>query len=108
MSHKDSVALVCSLLKPDNDARPTLLFGAGASFSSGVPLAAEGVKRLAKHAFSDFQLGGKTLPEQNKTSEWRAGLQSHKWFIHGDDRLGELMRELSENAMPKPSYRFYI
>jgi hypothetical protein len=39
MIHKDSVAILCSLLKPDNDARPTFLFGAGASFSSGVPLA---------------------------------------------------------------------
>ena len=105
MLHKDSVALLCSLLQPDNDARPTFLFGAGASFSSGIPLAAESVKRLAKQAYSDFQLGGKTLPEQIKTSEWTAWLQSHKWFIHGDDRLAENFPLVIEHLLKPDAYR---
>jgi hypothetical protein len=79
-------------LRPDNDARPTFLFGAGASFSSGIPLAAESVKRLAKQAYSDLKLGGKALPEQIKTSEWTAWLQAHNWFIRGDDRLARTSR----------------
>ena len=105
MSHKDSVAVLCSLLQPDNDARPTFLFGAGASFSSGIPLAAESVKRLAKQAYSDFQLGGKTLPEQIKTSEWTAWLQSQKWFIHGDDRLAENFPLVIEHLLKPDAYR---
>jgi hypothetical protein len=92
-------------LQPDNDARPTFLFGAGASFSSGIPLAAESVKRLAKQAFSDFQLGGKTLPEQIKTSEWTAWLHAQKWFIHGDDRLADNFPLVIEHLLKPDAYR---
>jgi hypothetical protein len=105
MAHKDSVAILCSLLKPDNDARPTFLFGAGASFSSGVPLPAESVKRLAKQAYADFQLGGKTLPEQIKTSEWTAWLQSQRWFVHGDDHLAENFPLVIEHLLKPDAYR---
>ena len=89
MGHTASVALLCSLLRPDNDARPTFLFGAGASFTSGVPLAAESVKRLVKQAYADRILGGKTLPEQLKMSEWMSWLQGQRWFVRGEDHLAE-------------------
>src|SRR5882762_3433343 len=105
MSHKDSVAILCSLLRPDNDARPTFLFGAGTSFSSGIPLAAESVKRLAKQAYSDLKLGGKTLPEQIKTSEWTAWLQAHTWFIRGDDRLAENFPLVIQHLLKPDDYR---
>jgi hypothetical protein len=45
------------------------LLGSGASFSSGVPLAAEAVKRLAKRIFADKIKGGAMLPEQVKLTE---------------------------------------
>ena len=105
MFHKDSVALLCSLLKPANDARPTFLFGAGASFSSGIPLAAESVKRLAKQAYADRVLGGKTLPEQIKMSEWMTWLQGQKWFIHGDNQLAENFPLVIEHALRPEAYR---
>jgi len=105
MPHKDSVALLCSLLKPDNDARPTFLFGAGASFSSGIPLAAESVRRLAKQAYADFRLGGKMLPEQIKTSEWTTWLHAQKWFLHGDDRLAENFPLVIEHLLKPDAYR---
>ena len=92
-------------MKPDNDERPTFLLGAGASFSSGIPLAAESVKRLAKQAYSDFQLGGKTLPERIKTSEWTAWLHGQKWFIRGDDRLAENFPLVIENLLKPEAYR---
>jgi hypothetical protein len=105
MPHSASVALLCSLLKPVNDARPTFLFGAGASFSSGIPLAAEGVKRLAKQAYADRVLGGKTLPEQIKMSEWLAWLHGQKWFLHGDDRLAENFPLVIEHQLRPEAYR---
>jgi hypothetical protein len=58
------------LLKPDNDARPTFLFGAGTSFSSGIPLAGESVNRLAKQVYAERVLGRKTLIERIKVSKW--------------------------------------
>ena len=45
MSHIESVRELASILNPENEARPTILLGAGASFSSGVPLADEAVSR---------------------------------------------------------------
>jgi SIR2-like protein len=105
MPHKDSVAVLCSLLQPDNDARPTFLFGAGTSFSSGIPVAAEGVRRLAKQAYADLQLGGKTLPEHIKSSEWTAWLQSKPWFLHGDDRLAENFPLVIEHLLKPDAYR---
>jgi hypothetical protein len=105
MPHAASVALLCSLLKPDNDARPTFLFGAGASFSSGIPLAAESVRRLAKQAYADRVLGGKRLPEQIKLSEWMTWLQGRPWFIHGDERLAENFPLLIEHELKPDAYR---
>src|SRR4051812_40124204 len=105
MSHSASGALLCSLLKPANDARPTFLFGAGASFSSGIPLAAESVKRLAKRAYADRVLGGKTLPEQIKMSEWMTWLQAQEWFIHGDNKLADNFPLVIEHALRPQAYR---
>ena len=65
----------------------------------------ESVKRLAKQAFADFQLGGKTIPEQIKTSEWTAWLHSQKWFVHGDDRLAENFPLVIEHLLKPDAYR---
>jgi hypothetical protein len=92
-------------LKPDNDARPTFLFGAGASFSSGIPLATESVRRLAKQAYADFQLGGKTPTDQIKTSEWTSWLHSQRWFVHGDDHLAENFPLVIEHLLKPDAYR---
>jgi hypothetical protein len=53
MSHADTVRELASILNPQNEARPTVLLGAGASFSSGVPLAAESVKRIARRHYAE-------------------------------------------------------
>ncbi len=105
MPHAASVSLLSSLLQPDNDARPTFLFGAGASFSSGIPLAAESVRRLAKQAYCDRVLGGKTLPEQIKLSEWMAWLQRQQWFIDDDARLAENFPLVIEHLLKPEAYR---
>jgi hypothetical protein len=105
MPHAASISLLSSLLQPDNDARPTFLFGAGASFSSGIPLAAESVRRLAKQAYCDRVLGGKTLPEQIKLSEWMAWLQRQPWFIDDDARLAENFPLVIEHLLKPEAYR---
>jgi hypothetical protein len=66
MSHQDSVRLLASLLRAANEARPVLLLGAGASFSSGVPLAAESVRRMARRVYAEKVKGGALVPEQVK------------------------------------------
>lgn len=105
MSHSDSIARLCSLLKPTNDARPTFLFGAGASFSSGIPLAAESVRRIARRVYADRMLQGKALPDQIKLSEWMDWLQKKPWFINGEDRLAENFPLIIEHELTPSEYR---
>jgi hypothetical protein len=105
MTHIESVRELASILNPENEARPTILLGAGASFSSGVPLADEAVKRIAKRVFSERVLVGKVLPEQVKTSEWRGWLNQQSWFINDESRLAENFPLAVKHLLQPQSYR---
>src|ERR1700704_2490079 len=105
MSHIRSVHELASILSPNNEARPTILLGAGASFSSGVPLADEAVKRIAKRVFSERVLVGKVLPEQVKTSEWRGWLNQQSWFINDESRLAENFPLVVKHLLQPQAYR---
>ena len=105
MSHNNSIKTLAHLLRPENDARPTFLLGAGASFSSGIPLAGESVKRIAKQVYAERELGGRTLPEQIKPSEWLSWLHQQDWFISGDDRLAENFPLIIEHLLKPQAYR---
>src|SRR5260370_13447912 len=89
MSHTRSLHERASILSPNNEARPTILLGAGASFSSGVPLADESVKRIARRYYAERVVGSAVPPEQVKTSEWMAWVSSEPGFIRDPARLGE-------------------
>jgi hypothetical protein len=105
MTHIESVRELASLLRPEDDARPTLLLGAGASYSSGVPMADDAVKRIARRVFAEKVLGGKVLPEQVKTSEWRAWLAGRPWFIRDEGRLSENFPLVVRHLLEPASYR---
>ncbi len=105
MVHSASVALIRSLLTPDNDARPTFLFGAGASFSSGIPLAGESVNRLAKQVYAERVVGGQVLIEQIKVSEWTDWLHKQPWFIREPTSLAENFPLLIEHQLQPEAYR---
>lgn len=105
MSHNVSIKTLASLLRPENDARPTFLLGAGASFSSGIPLAGESVKRLAKQVYAERELGGRTLPEHIKPSEWLNWLHQQDWFIGGDENLAENFPLIIEHLLKPQAYR---
>jgi hypothetical protein len=89
MTTQASAKSLAALLRASNEIRPLLLLGAGASFRSGVPLAADAVKRIAKAAYIRTELGGKCHPAQVKMSQWMPWLTLQPWFIAGDDRLAE-------------------
>jgi hypothetical protein len=105
MSHSDTVRELASIFAPHNEARPTLLLGAGASFSSGVPLADESVKRIAKRYYAERVLGSSVLPEQVKTSEWMAWLSNHSWFVRDPARLGENFPFAIKHLLYPQAYR---
>lgn len=105
MSHIQSVRELASIFSPNNEARPTVLLGAGASFSSGVPLADEAVRRMARRYFSERILGGNVLPEQVKTSEWRAWLNEQSWFISDENRFADNFPLAVKHLLQPQAYR---
>jgi hypothetical protein len=103
MSHSDTVRELASLLDPQNEARPTILLGAGASFSSGVPLADESVKRIARRYYAE-RISGK-LPEQVKTSEWMTWLADQSWFNREPEKLSENFPLAVKHLLTPQAYR---
>jgi len=103
-----STQTLASLMRASSIARPVFLLGAGASFSSGVPLAAESVRRIARRVFAERVTGGAVLPEQVKLSEWQSWLQSHAWFIKGEHRLAENFPLVVEHLLHPREYRARI
>jgi hypothetical protein len=105
MSHLDTVRELASILNPQNEARPTVLLGAGASFSSGVPLADESVKRIARRYYAERIVGGTVLPEQVKTSEWMAWLNEQDWFVRDAAKLPENFPLVIKHLLTPQAYR---
>ncbi|WP_296078013.1 hypothetical protein [uncultured Agrobacterium sp.] len=103
--HAASVRALASLLRAEREARPILLLGAGASFSSGVPMAAPSVMRIAKRVYAERELGGSIPVEQIKASEWQSWLHAFPWFLQGDDRLGENFPLVVEHLLRPREYR---
>jgi hypothetical protein len=84
---------------------PILLLGAGASFRSGVPTAADAVKQIARLVYSERELAGSRPPERVKPTEWETWLQSFPWFIHGADRLAENFPLVVEHLLYPADFR---
>jgi hypothetical protein len=70
MPNKDAVSVLGLLLQSTDEPCPQILLGAGASFRSGVPTAADAVKQIARLVYSERELKNIRPPERVKTSEW--------------------------------------
>lgn len=99
------VPLLASLLRPSDEPRPLLFLGAGASFRSGVPLAADAVKRIARLVYAKRQLGDARPPDRIKLTEWQPWLQSFPWFIQEADRLAENFPLVVEHLLTPAEFR---
>ena len=53
VSGADAVSVLTTLLRGEDDRWPLFLLGAGASFRSGVPTAADAVKQIARIVYSE-------------------------------------------------------
>ncbi len=106
MSNSDSLSILASIFRPDqNDARPTILLGAGASFSSGIPMAGECVRRIAKRVYADRHNRERIAPERLKPSEWQSWLSSHDWFIDGAENLADNFPLAVQHLLTPQAYR---
>lgn len=104
-AHAEAVSVLAPLLRASDAPCPLVLLGAGASFRSGVPTAAEAVKQIARRVYSERVLGGSRPPERVKPSEWEAWLRQFPWFLHGADRLGENFPPAVEHLLTPAEYR---
>lgn len=85
----DAIALVATLLRGEDDRWPIFLLGAGASFRSGVPTAADAVKQIAKIVYAERKLQGSRPPERVRPSEWEPWLRDQAWFNPAAESLAE-------------------
>src|SRR2546425_146499 len=102
---KEAVSVLASLLRPSDGPCPLLLLGAGASFRSGVPTAADSVRQIARIFYSERVLRNSRPPERVKPSEWESWLQSLPWFIAGSDRLAENFPLAVEHLLVPAEFR---
>ena len=105
MPHSTAVKTLSSILRAHNEARPVFLLGAGASFSSQVPLAEQCVKLLARRVYAERELGGKIPLHQVRQSEWWRWLATHTWFIPEPERLAENFPLVVEHLLTPKDYR---
>jgi hypothetical protein len=102
---KEAVSVLASLLRPNDGPCPLLLLGAGASFRSGVPTAADAMRQIARIFYSERVLRNSRPPERVKPSEWESWLQSLPWFIAGSDRLAENFPLAVEHLLVPAEFR---
>lgn len=105
IGNRKAVSVLTPLLRTSEEACPVLLLGAGASFRSGVPTAAEAVKQIGRLVYSERILGRARPPERVKPTEWEPWLQSFQWFIHGPERLAENFPLLVEHLLTPAAFR---
>ncbi|WP_455387567.1 SIR2 family protein [Petrachloros mirabilis] len=103
--NREAIAVLAPLLRTTADTCPVILLGAGASFRSGVPTAAEAVKQIARIVYSESVLGGTRPPERVKPTEWEPWLQAFDWFIHDSDRLAENFPFAVEHLLVPAEFR---
>lgn len=105
MGNKEAVSVLAPLLGSEEEPCPLILLGAGASFRSGVPTAADAVKQIARLVYSEHELKGARPPERVKPSEWESWLQGFDWFIPGADRLAENFPLAVEHLLVPAEFR---
>lgn len=103
--NKDAVSVLGPLLRSTEEACPLILLGAGASFRSGVPTAADAVKQIARLVYSERVLRNMRPPERVKPSEWESWLREFDWFVSGNERLAENFPLVVEHLLVPAEFR---
>lgn len=86
-------------------SRPVLLLGAGASFRSGIPLAATATKEIAREAYARQVLGRDAKLANPKLTDWLPWLQKQPWFIAGEERLADNFPLAVEHLLRPDEFR---
>src|SRR5207244_6077938 len=82
----DALARLAYLFRATQKSRPLLLLGAGTSFRSGIPLAADAVGLIARAAFARDVRGLPYRQIHLAPSDWLPYLHRQPWFLPTPDR----------------------
>lgn len=104
-TRRQAVSTLTPLFRAADEPSPVLLLGAGASFRSGIPTAAEAVKQIARRVYAERELGSARPPERVKPTEWEPWLQRFSWFIHDANRLAENFPLAVEHLLVPAEFR---
>jgi hypothetical protein len=89
----------------DPQRRPVLLLGAGASYRSGIPLADEAVREIARAAYARRVRGVDVEHTILTPSDWLPWLQSQQWFKGDPEGFGENLPFAVEHLLQPPEFR---
>jgi hypothetical protein len=101
----DSVQELAYLFRAIRPNRPVLFLGAGASYRSGIPMAAESTKRIARAAFSRQILGMDERSGNPKLTDWMPWLQKQTWFIPGEENFADNFPLAVEHLLRPAEFR---
>lgn len=100
MEHVEKATVIPSILKETN---PILLLGAGASVTSGIPLASEIVTKAAKWQYA--RQNGKDVDDPRITrSDWFPFLENQTWF-NKDTPLSNFFQDAVKTFLRPQSFR---
>ena len=102
--HRAAVARLTIVFNGRQPARPVLLLGAGASARSGVPLAADATRLIAREAYG-LQLPGKNVVSGANARDHLAFLTGQPWFINGSEAFPENFHLAVKYFLTPDSYR---
>ncbi len=100
-----SIEEIISLFRKEHVSRPILLLGAGASFKSGVPLANDSVKRIAKASYTTNKGQHWKNYDRVNTSEWEPYLKSKPWYKEFQKNLAEAFPTAVEKLLQPKEFR---
>lgn len=100
-----AVKRLAYLFRANSAPRPVFLLGAGASFRSGIPLADEAVRRIAKASYARTQFGLSLQDYGVMPSDWVPYLQNQHWFIADEARFAENFPLAVENFLTPREFR---
>jgi SIR2-like protein len=102
---ENAIQALAYLFRASRNTRPVLLLGAGDSFRSGIPMAGEATKRIARAAYSRQVLGADEELGNPTPSDWMPFLQQQPWFISDPQRFAENFPLAVENLLHPAEFR---
>jgi hypothetical protein len=98
-----SIEEVSGLLLPEQPVRPIFLLGAGASFTSGVPLASEMVRQIARSTLAREKGRSPEMATDIMEGDVRRFLKRYAWG--SGDSLAEMFPHAVEEALTPTTVR---